>query len=187
MPARKEGIKIQKGKKKVNMLRRRRREEEEAHTEEGTQGSQDLSGNGLPFAEAGLDQDGKVTNLVGNLVEEDSHCGRDAKLIAGREGGGDGHAVSEVVGGVGNQVEEAANELLRLHSSILLSVLLMLMLAVGNFLCRCWSGGALSLLGFLRVVLLFSLSPKMREKKEENTGSKDTFLVSALGAEWERE
>ena len=102
----------------------RRRREKSArgwrHTENGAEGSQDLRGNGLLFAEASLDQDGKVANLVWDLMEEDRNCGRNSELVACHERRGDGHAISEVVGRVGNQVEESANELLWLHFSIFL-------------------------------------------------------------------
>lgn len=74
-------------------------------TDEGAEhsadGGDELGAHGLTLGEAGLDEQGKVADLVGDLVEEDGHGGGCADGWGGVKGGGHGEAVSDVVGEVG--------------------------------------------------------------------------------------
>ena len=69
--------------------------------EHGADGGDELGAHSLALGEAGLDEQGKVADLVRNLVEEDGHGGGCANGGGGVEGGGHGEAVGDVVGEVG--------------------------------------------------------------------------------------
>lgn len=73
--------------------------DEGAH--EGADGGDELGGHGGALGEAGLDEERKVADLVGDLVEEDGDGGCRADGGGGVEAGGHGEAVGDVVGEVG--------------------------------------------------------------------------------------
>lgn len=79
---------------------------ERAH--EGADGGDELGRHGGALGEAGLDEQRKVADLVGDLVEEDGDGGGGADGGRGVEAGGHGEAVGDVVGEVG--AEELKNE-----------------------------------------------------------------------------
>ena len=66
-------------------------------TTHGPDGRDQLESHGLPFRVARLDEDGKVADLVRDLVEEDGESGDDADATAGDVGGADCQSVGEVV------------------------------------------------------------------------------------------
>lgn len=61
----------------------------------------------LPLGAAGLDEDGKVSDLVRHLVQQDGEGGDGAHGGAHQEGRPHGQAVGEVVDEVRRQVEVA--------------------------------------------------------------------------------
>jgi hypothetical protein len=76
--------------------------------DEGADGGDKLRGHGGALGEARLDEQGKVADLVGDLVEEDGDGGGGADGGGGVEAGRHGEAVGDVVGKVGDEVEVAA-------------------------------------------------------------------------------
>ena len=66
-----------------------------------------MNNNYFFLAASGLNEDGKVADLVRYLVEENGERGDDADVLAGEERGADGQAVCEVVRKVGRQVQVA--------------------------------------------------------------------------------
>lgn len=71
---------------------------ERAH--QGADGGNELGCHGGALGKAGLDQQRKVADLVGDLVEEDGDGGGGADGGRGVEAGGHGQAVGDVVGEV---------------------------------------------------------------------------------------
>lgn len=64
-----------------------------------------LCAHGGPFAEARLNQQREVADLVGYFVEEDSHCGCGTDGGRGIEGGAEREPVRNVVSEVGDEIE----------------------------------------------------------------------------------
>lgn len=61
----------------------------------------------LSLGAAGLDEDGKVSDLVRHLVQQDGDGGYHADGRPNQEGGADSQTVCEVVREVGRQVQVA--------------------------------------------------------------------------------
>lgn len=74
-------------------------------TQERTKRSDELRPHGHLLAEAGLDEQREIADLVRDLVEEDGDGGGGAEGGGGVEGGGEGEAVGDVVREVGEEVE----------------------------------------------------------------------------------
>lgn len=70
-------------------------------SEKSAQGSDKLRTHSSSLGEAGLDQECKVANLVGDLVEEDSDSGGSSDGRRGVETGRHGQTIGDVVSKVG--------------------------------------------------------------------------------------
>jgi hypothetical protein len=79
--------------------------EHERGAEHGDEAGQEVPPDRATSLEAGVQQNAVVSDLLRDLVEHDGDRGRDAERWIGDVGGGDGHAVHEVVGAVAQQVE----------------------------------------------------------------------------------
>ena len=80
------------------------------------------------------EQDGKVSDLVRNLVDEDGEGGDQAELERREEAGGDRQPVDEVVDAVGRQVEVAQDPFL--PNLQLVVVLLLILLGELKYLLK---------------------------------------------------
>lgn len=70
-------------------------------SEESSEGSDELRTHSSSLGEARLDEESKVANLVGNLVEEDSNSGGSSDGRRGVETGRHGQTIGNVVSKVG--------------------------------------------------------------------------------------
>lgn len=69
--------------------------------EKSSQGSDELRAHGSSLGKARLDKEGKVANLVGDLVEEDCNSGGSSDCRGGIETGRHGQTVGNIVSEVG--------------------------------------------------------------------------------------
>ena len=80
-------------------------EEPAGSARHGPNSRPELEKHSPSLREAGLDQDGEVSDLVGDLVDEDGEGGDKPHPPAGQVGGTDGQPIREVVGEVCGKVE----------------------------------------------------------------------------------
>lgn len=79
---------------------------------ECTDGSDQLCHDGLSDCEPRLYEDGEITNLVGDLVDQNSEGSTETDIDADEVGGREGHAVSEVVSEVAQKIQDASDAIL---------------------------------------------------------------------------
>merc|ERR1719150_3392501 len=92
----------------------------------------ELKHDRLAARDPGLDEDGEVSDLVRDLVEEDGEGGDHAHALPGQEARAHRQSVSEVVEAVRREVEVTSN--LDLLPLILGAITLLLLLLFGLFL-----------------------------------------------------
>ena len=80
-------------------------QEGEEGARDGSHSRQQLQAHGLPPGTAGLDQDGKVADFVGHLVEEDRSRRHDPDRGSRQVGCSDREAVRKVVSKIGRKVQ----------------------------------------------------------------------------------